>query len=161
VRPHRYCLPVLKAEPHRAALLAAATSGNPKFFLGTDSAPHVRGRKECSCGAAGCFTALTAIELYATAFDSVGALAKLRAFACEFGADFYGMERNETLHPTLRTRLVRVPQTVPDVAPLSDSLPPSGAGGASGDLVVPLMAGEVLQWTASLVTVPDKSDAVA
>jgi dihydroorotase len=154
VRPHRYCLPVLKAEAHRAALLTAATSGNPKFFLGTDSAPHVRGRKECACGAAGCFTALHALELYAAAFESRGAIHMLQGFACEFGADFYGLPRNAALHSTLRTRLVRTPQVVPDAVPLTDTLPPGGAGGGSADeVVVPLCAGEELQWTASLITV--------
>jgi dihydroorotase len=94
IRPHYYCLPVLKRESHRQALLGAATSGNPKFFLGTDSAPHAVHLKEHASGCAGCYTAFTALELYAQAFDSVGALDKLEAFASFFGADFYGLARN-------------------------------------------------------------------
>ena len=94
IRPHYYCLPVLKRETHRQALLAAATSGNPKFFLGTDSAPHPVHLKEHASGCAGCYTAHAAMELYAQAFDSVGALDKLEAFASFHGADFYGLPRN-------------------------------------------------------------------
>ncbi|MBT3066826.1 dihydroorotase [Rhodoferax sp. U11-2br] len=94
IRPHYYCLPVLKRETHRQALLAAATSGNPKFFLGTDSAPHAVHLKEHASGCAGCYTAHAAMELYAQAFDSVGALDKLEGFASFFGADFYGLPRN-------------------------------------------------------------------
>jgi dihydroorotase len=94
VRPHYYCLPVLKREQHRCALLAVATSGNAKFFLGTDSAPHARHTKEHACGCAGCYTAHAAIELYAEAFEAAGALDKLEGFASFHGADFYGLPRN-------------------------------------------------------------------
>jgi dihydroorotase len=94
VRPHFYCLPILKREAHRAALLAAATSGNPKFFLGTDSAPHARHTKETACGCAGCYSAPAAIELYAEAFERAGALDRLEGFASFFGADFYKLPRN-------------------------------------------------------------------
>ena len=90
IRPHYYCLPILKTEPDRAALLAAATSGNPRFFLGTDSAPHAQHTKENACGCAGMFSAHAGIELYAEAFESVGKLDKLEGFASDFGADFYG-----------------------------------------------------------------------
>lgn len=92
--PHMYCLPILKRERHRLALLAAATSGNPKFFIGTDSAPHAVGAKESACGCAGVYTAHAAVELYAEAFDSVGALDKLQGFCSEFGQRFYGLEMN-------------------------------------------------------------------
>jgi dihydroorotase len=94
VRPHYYCLPVLKRETHRRALLNAAVSGNSKFFLGTDSAPHARAAKETHCGCAGCYTAHAALELYAEAFESMDALGSLEGFASFFGADFYGLPRN-------------------------------------------------------------------
>ena len=94
IRPHYYCLPILKTEPDRAALLEAATSGNPRFFLGTDSAPHAQHTKENACGCAGMFSAHAGIELYAEAFESVGKLDKLEGFASDFGADFYGLPRN-------------------------------------------------------------------
>ena len=94
LRPHHYCLPVLKEERDRQALVRAAVSGNPKFFLGTDSAPHARSAKESACGCAGVFSAHAAIELYAEVFESAGALERLPAFASEFGADFYGLPRN-------------------------------------------------------------------
>ncbi|OGU20667.1 MAG: dihydroorotase [Hydrogenophilales bacterium RIFOXYD1_FULL_62_11] len=94
IRPHLYCLPILKRETHREALVAAAISGNPKFFLGTDSAPHALGAKESSCGCAGIYSAHAAIELYAEVFDAAGALDKLEAFASFYGADFYGLPRN-------------------------------------------------------------------
>jgi len=94
IRPHYYCLPVLKRETHREALVAAATSGNPKFFLGTDSAPHATAAKETACGCAGIYTAHAAIELYAEAFEAAGALDKLEDFASHFGPDFYGLPRN-------------------------------------------------------------------
>lgn len=97
IRPHYYCLPVLKRELHRQALIRAATSGSPKFFLGTDSAPHPKGAKEHACGCAGCYTALHALELYATAFDQAGALDKLEGFASFFGADFYSLPRHNKL----------------------------------------------------------------
>jgi dihydroorotase len=93
-RPHHYCLPVLKEEDDRQALVRAATSGNPKFFLGTDSAPHARSAKESACGCAGVFSAHAALELYAEAFEAAGALERLPAFASEFGPDFYGLPRN-------------------------------------------------------------------
>lgn len=95
IRPHYYCLPVLKREAHRQALVAAATGGDPRFFLGTDSAPHPRGAKEAACGCAGCFTAPRALPLYAQAFEDAGALDRLEAFASHHGADFYGLPRNE------------------------------------------------------------------
>ena len=94
IRPHYYCLPILKTEPDREALLAAATSGNPRFFLGTDSAPHAQHTKENACGCAGMFSAHAGIELYAEAFEAVGKLDKLEGFASDFGADFYGLPRN-------------------------------------------------------------------
>jgi len=109
LRPHYYCLPVLKRESHRQALLAAATSGSPKFFLGTDSAPHAIHLKEHASGCAGCYTAFTALELYAQAFESVAALDRLEAFASFFGADFYGLPRN-----TGSISLQRDPWTVPE-----------------------------------------------
>ena len=130
VRPHYYCLPVLKRETHRVALLAAATSGNPKFFLGTDSAPHARGAKEAACGCAGCYTAHAALELYAEAFASVGALDRLEGFASFHGADFYRLARNRgTL--TLRAVGWQVPH---------------GYAYADGETLVPLRAGEALAW---------------
>lgn len=129
VRPHYYCLPVLKREKHRLALLAAATSGSSKFFLGTDSAPHPKGLKEHACGCAGCYTALHAMELYAQAFDSVGALDKLEQFASLNGPDFYQLPRN-TQTVTLRRR----PWTVP-----TELI-------AGGTALVPLNAGETMAW---------------
>jgi dihydroorotase len=121
IRPHYYCLPVLKREVHRQALVEAATSGSPRFFLGTDSAPHPAVLKEHALGCAGCYTALTAMELYAEAFDSVGALDKLEGFASFHGADFYGLPRNAgTL--TLRKERWQVPEKIPfgeaDLKPL-------------------------------------------
>jgi dihydroorotase len=95
IRPHYFCLPVLKRESDRQALLAAATGGNPRFFLGTDSAPHERSTKESACGCAGMFTAHAAIELYAEAFESAGRLDRLEPFASHFGADFYGLPRHD------------------------------------------------------------------
>jgi len=130
IRPHWYCLPVLKRAVHREALLAAATSGDPKFFLGTDSAPHARGLKEHACGCAGCYTAPHAMELYASAFDSVGALDRLEAFASHHGADFYGLPRNSS-----SLTLERRPGVVPVELPFVD-----------GERIVPLAAGEPLQW---------------
>lgn len=112
IRPHYYCLPVLKREVHRQALVDAATSGSPRFFLGTDSAPHPAALKEHALGCAGCYTALTAMELYAEAFDAAGALDKLEGFASFHGADFYGLPRNAgTL--TLQKQEWTVPETVP------------------------------------------------
>ena len=129
IRPHFYCLPILKRGTHQQALIAAATSGNPKFFLGTDSAPHTRNKKEAACGCAGSYTAHAAIELYAEAFDQANALDKLEGFASFYGADFYGMPRNRD-SITLR----REPWQVPEQLPLGD------------ETLVPLRAGETLQW---------------
>jgi dihydroorotase len=126
IRPHYYCLPVLKRETHREALIASATSGNPKFFLGTDSAPHATAAKESACGCAGIYTAHAAIELYAEAFDSAGALDKLEAFASHYGPDFYGLPRN-----TDTITLVKESHTLP-------------AGHAGG--ITPLRANEELAW---------------
>ena len=108
IRPHYYCLPVLKREAHREALVAAATSGNPKFFLGTDSAPHVTSAKESACGCAGIYTAHAAIELYAEVFETAGALGRLESFSSHFGPDFYGLPRN-----TDTITLVKETHTVP------------------------------------------------
>lgn len=129
IRPHYYCLPVLKREKHRLALLEAAVSETGRFFLGTDSAPHARGAKETACGCAGCYTALHAMELYATAFDSIGRLDALEAFASLNGPAFYGLPVNqETI------TLERVNTQVPLELPLGS------------DVVVPLAAGESLPW---------------
>jgi dihydroorotase len=129
IRPHYYCLPVLKREQHRLALMAAATSGNSRFFLGTDSAPHPKGLKEHACGCAGCYTALHAMELYTQAFDSAGALDKLEQFASFNGPDFYQLPRH-TDFITLRREAWIMPAEL-----------------AVGDAtVVPLNAGELLPW---------------
>ena len=128
VRPHLYCLPVLKREAHRRALVAAATSGSPKFFLGTDSAPHARHTKEHACGCAGMYTALGGIELYAEVFDAAGALDRLQGFASHFGADFYGLPRNRS-RVTLRRSSWKVPESLPFGA---DVLVPLRAGGSIG-----------------------------
>jgi dihydroorotase len=126
IRPHHYCLPVLKREEHRRALVQAATSGSPKFFLGTDSAPHARHTKEHACGCAGVYTAHAGIELYAEAFDAAGALSRLEAFASLHGADFYGLPRNaERL--TLRRSAWTVPE---DFAYGENRLVPLRAGGS-------------------------------
>lgn len=130
IRPHYYCLPILKRERHREALLAAATSGSGKFFLGTDSAPHAQGDKESACGCAGAYTAPAAIELYAMAFEQVGALDRLEGFASHFGPDFYGLPRN-----TDAITLVREEWTLPASLPYAD-----------GQRIVPLKAGETLSW---------------
>jgi len=129
IRPHLYCLPILKRGSHQQALLAAATSGNPKFFLGTDSAPHAQHAKEAACGCAGCYSAHAAIELYAEAFDQQQALDKLEAFASHFGADFYGLPRN-----TDRITLAREDWVGPTELPLGEQT------------VIPLRAGEKLRW---------------
>ncbi len=129
IRPHYYCLPVLKREEHRLALMTAAVSGDERFFLGTDSAPHAVGAKEAACGCAGCYTALHAMELYAEAFDAVGALGRLEAFASFHGPAFYGLPRNgDTV--TLR----REPWTLPALLPLAEAQ------------VVPLNGGEQINW---------------
>jgi dihydroorotase len=130
LRPHHYCLPLLKRESHRQALLAAATSGSPKFFLGTDSAPHARLDKEAACGCAGCYTAHAGIELYAEAFAAAGALDRLEGFASFHGADFYRLPRN----PDSIT-LVEESWTVPSQLDYLD-----------GDALVPLRAGEAVAW---------------
>jgi len=129
IRPHYYCLPVLKREVHRQALLAAATGGSPKFFLGTDSAPHEQAAKETACGCAGCFSAPFALELYAQAFASAGALDRLEAFASFYGPDFYCLPRN-----TKKIKLSRITQKI--------SSPIAAAGG----FLVPLGFGEQLDW---------------
>jgi dihydroorotase len=132
LQPHAYCLPVLKRETHREALLEAATSGNSKFFLGTDSAPHARERKEAACGCAGIYTAHAALELYAQAFEDAGALHRLEAFASHFGPDFYGLPRN-TQTITLKKADWQVPQSY-----------------AMGDArLVPMYAGQTLHWRIS------------
>ena len=124
IRPHWYCLPILKREAHRVALVKAATSGSGRFFLGTDSAPHAAGLKESACGCAGCYTALHALELYAQAFDAAGALDGLEAFASFNGAAFYGLPRN-TGTVTLQKR----PWTVPETLPFGEGeLKPLGGG---------------------------------
>jgi dihydroorotase len=129
IRPHYYCLPVLKREVHRQALVDAATSGSPRFFLGTDSAPHPKGLKEHACGCAGCYTALHAMELYAEIFDAVNALDKLEGFASFFGPDFYRLPRN-TAQVTLQKR----EWVIPDELTLGDTV------------LVPLDAGRALAW---------------
>ncbi len=129
IRPHHYCLPVLKRERHRQSLLAAATGGNPKFFLGTDSAPHPKGAKESACGCAGMYTAHAALELYAEAFAAADALDRLEAFASFHGPDFYGLPRNQGT--------ITLEQTDWEV-------PPSYPLG--GEEVIPLRAGEPLTW---------------
>ncbi|MEM5273571.1 dihydroorotase [Cupriavidus taiwanensis] len=131
IRPHYYCLPVLKRETHREALVAAATSGSERFFLGTDSAPHARGLKEHACGCAGCYTALHAMELYAEAFDAAGALDKLEAFASFNGPAFYGLPRN-----TGTLTLEREDWQLPAELPYGDTT------------LVPLRSGETLRWKA-------------
>jgi dihydroorotase len=130
LQPHWYCLPVLKREEHRQALLAAATSGLPQFFLGTDSAPHARHLKEMACGCAGCYSAPVAMELYAQAFDSVAALDKLEAFASLHGPAFYGLPVNEGVM-TLRRESMAVPAELPF---------------ADGRTIVPFLGGETLPW---------------
>ena len=129
MRPHHYCLPVLKREEHRLALVAAAISGNSKFFLGTDSAPHAKHTKEASCGCAGMYTAHAAIELYTEAFEAAGALDKLEAFSSFYGADFYGLPRN-----TSKVTLVKQAWQVPEELPLGS------------DVLVPLRAGQTISW---------------
>ncbi len=129
IQPHHYCLPVLKRETHRVALVKAATSGSPKFFLGTDSAPHAKHTKEAACGCAGMYTARTAMELYAEAFENANALDKLEAFASFNGADFYGLPRN-----TEQVTLVKESWKVPGSLPYD------------GDVLVPLRADQMVHW---------------
>jgi dihydroorotase len=129
IRPHHYCLPVIKREIHREALVAAAVSGSPKFFLGTDSAPHAKHTKETACGCAGVYTAHAGIELYAEAFEKAGALERLESFASRYGADFYGLPYNDA-----RITLERTDVAVPEELLFG------------GDKLVPFRAGEVLAW---------------
>jgi len=129
LRPHYYCLPVLKREIHRQTLVEAAISGNPRYFLGTDSAPHAKGDKESDCGCAGCYTALHALELYATVFEAAGALDRFEGFASHFGADFYRLPRHRT-----RVGLRKDANTIPAALPYGTQI------------VVPLAAGETLGW---------------
>ncbi|HNA21474.1 MAG TPA: dihydroorotase, partial [Agitococcus sp.] len=129
IRPHYYCLPILKRQTHQQALLDAATSGNPKFFLGTDSAPHAIHAKEAACGCAGSYTAHAAIELYAQAFEQMNALDKLEGFASFYGADFYGLPRN-----TDTITLVKEEWQVPDNYAFGQSV------------VVPIRAGDKIAW---------------
>ena len=129
IQPHHYCLPILKREEHRVALVKAATSGNSKFFLGTDSAPHAKQTKEAACGCAGMYTAHAAIELYAEAFEAANALEKLESFASFYGADFYGLPRN-----TSKITLEKSSWLVPNSLPLGD------------DSLVPLRAGQQIHW---------------
>lgn len=129
IRPHHYCLPILKRETHRQALVKAATSGNAKFFLGTDSAPHAKHSKEAACGCAGMYTAHAAIELYAEAFETANAFDKLEAFASFYGADFYGLPRN-----TDKITLEKTSWLVPNELKLGD------------DSLVPLRAGQQIHW---------------
>lgn len=129
IRPHFYCLPILKRQRHQQALCDAVVSGSSRFFLGTDSAPHARHAKEAACGCAGCYSAYAAIELYAEAFDSLGVLDKLEGFASLYGPDYYGLPRN-----TDQITLVRETWTAPDTVQLGDQT------------VVPLRAGENINW---------------
>ncbi len=129
VRPHYYCLPILKRASHQQALVTAATSGNPKFFLGTDSAPHPQGSKETACGCAGCYTAHAALELYAEAFEQAGALDKLEGFASFFGPDFYHLPRNSDT-----VTLLKQPWQVPATLQLGTQQ------------LVPIAAASTLQW---------------
>ncbi|MEC7133072.1 MAG: dihydroorotase [Pseudomonadota bacterium] len=130
VRPHNYCLPVLKRNTHQKALRDMVASGNKKFFLGTDSAPHAKHKKENACGCAGCYSAWSAIELYAEVFEQLGAIDKLEGFASHYGADFYGLPRNTTT-----MTLVKESWTVPEQVTLAD-----------GTDMVPFYAGQTLQW---------------
>ena len=130
IRPHNYCLPVLKREEHRVALLEAATSSNPRFFLGTDSAPHAKGAKEAACGCAGCYSAFNALGLYAEAFESVGKLDQLEGFASFFGPDFYSLPRNSK-----KITLSKQGQSIPEELPLGDAT------------IVPLRAGGTIAWS--------------
>jgi dihydroorotase len=129
IRPHFYCLPILKRKGHQEALIAAATSGHPRFFLGTDSAPHAIEKKESACGCAGMYTAYSAMELYADVFDKAQALSKLEAFASHFGADFYGLPRNTQLI-TLEKKEWRLPESL----------------SFGGQELKPVKAGEKLSW---------------
>jgi dihydroorotase len=129
IRPHLYCLPILKRNRHQQALRDAVASGDKRFFLGTDSAPHSKDRKEAACGCAGCYSAYGAIGLYADIFEELGILDKLEAFASFNGPDFYGLPRN-----TDTITLIRAPWTMPAELPLADGT------------IVPLEAGETVHW---------------
>jgi dihydroorotase len=129
IQPHHYCLPILKREAHRLALVKAAISGNAKFFLGTDSAPHAKHTKEAACGCAGMYTAHAALELYAEVFEAANSLDKLEAFASFYGADFYGLPRNKD-----KITLEKTSWLVPNELPLGD------------DSLVPLRAGQQIHW---------------
>lgn len=129
IKPHYYCLPILKTEDDRKALLQAATSGNPRFFLGTDSAPHAQAAKESACGCAGCYSMPYALEYYAQAFDSIGKIEKLPDFASRFGATFYGLSINTT-----ERTLIKKPQTI------------AHDFDYSGGKIIPFMAGQTLAW---------------
>ena len=129
IRPHYYCLPILKRNIHQHALIEAATSGDPKFFLGTDSAPHARSKKEAACGCAGSYTAMHAIELYAEVFDSADALDKLENFTSSYGPEFYDLEKN-----TKTITLSKTSWPIPETIPFGD------------DTIVPIMAGQTLRW---------------
>lgn len=129
IRPHYYCLPILKRSRHQQALIEAATSGNSRFFLGTDSAPHTHNKKESACGCAGCYTAFAALELYAEVFERAGKLDRLEGFASEFGPDFYQLPRNSDT-----VTLIRQPWTLPTALDMG------------GESLIPLAAGEKLNW---------------
>jgi dihydroorotase len=129
IRPHLFCLPILKRDIHQQALVSAATSGNTKFFLGTDSAPHAQGAKESACGCAGCFSHHSAIELYAEVFDQAGAMDKLEAFASTNGPDFYGLPHNSS-----SIVLKKQQWQLPDSLPFEDTQ------------IIPLGAGTTLNW---------------
>ena len=133
IRPHFFCLPIIKRETHRVALLEAATSGNPKFFLGTDSAPHPQHAKENACGCAGIYSSHIAIELYAEAFEQVDALDKLEGFASFFGADFYSLPRNTT-----KITLIKESQFIPETLTFGTNV------------LVPFKAGELIDWKVEL-----------
>ncbi|OEE38251.1 dihydroorotase, partial [Vibrio anguillarum] len=129
IRPHFYCLPILKRNTHQLALIQAATSGNKKFFLGTDSAPHAKGKKEAACGCAGSYTAHAALELYAEVFEQVGKIDNLEAFASHNGPDFYGLPRNNDTVTLVKEEW-----------PVAESMP------FGSDIVVPIRAGETVAW---------------
>lgn len=130
IRPHNYCLPVLKRNTHQQSLRQAVASGSKKFFLGTDSAPHEKHTKESSCGCAGCYSAWSALELYTQVFDELNVLEKLEGFASHYGADFYGLERNQGT-----VTLVQEEWTIPEQITLPND-----------ELIVPFMAGQTVRW---------------
>jgi dihydroorotase len=134
IRPHYFCLPILKRNIHQQALIAAAISGNQKFFLGTDSAPHTKNTKEAACGCAGCYTSNTALELYAQIFEDANALDKLEAFASFNGPDFYNLPRN-----TAKVKLSRQSQVIPASLDFA------------GEELVPLLGGQTISWQAELI----------